>query len=42
MIIGQTNYFEKTFGFYDVNGQKFTTKIAAVLEANKTLADVKW
>lgn len=38
----QKNYFEKTFGFYNVNGIRYTSKINAVLEANETLADVKW
>lgn len=29
-------------GFYTVNGKKFYGKIDAILEANKTLADVEW
>lgn len=29
-------------GFYTVNGQKFTNKVAAILEANRTGAEVEW
>lgn len=29
-------------GYYEVNGKRFTGKIEAILEASKTLADVRW
>jgi hypothetical protein len=33
---------ENELGYYSVNNQKYTNKIQAVLEAQKTLADITW
>ena len=41
-INNSRNNVENELGYYQVNNTKFTNKIQAILEAQKTLAEVTW